>query len=92
MNDGDTLVDGIDANLDGTIDVDTGDRVLSRFPGSDYDDVEMSIADFSSVNQIVFDPIRGTSTTSVSGDSRNSGTRTCGAATCGVSGRGGGST
>ena len=55
VNDGDTTYDGINGATD------TGDRVLMRFPSSDYDDVEMGIASFSSGTQIVFNPIRGTS-------------------------------
>ena len=55
VNDGDATVDGVNGG------VDTGDRVLMRFTGTDYDDVEMAIASFSSGTQIVFDPIRGTS-------------------------------
>ena len=62
VNDGDTTVDGMDANGDGTLDVDTGDRVLMRFTSADYSDVEMAVASFSSGTQIVFDPVRGTST------------------------------
>jgi type IV fimbrial biogenesis protein FimT len=56
VNDGDTTYDGIAGATD------TGDRVLMRFPSSDYDDVEMAIASFSSGTQITFNPIRGTST------------------------------
>lgn len=56
VNDGDTTVDGVDGG------VDTGDRVLMRFPGTDYTDVEMAIASFSSGTQITFDSVRGTST------------------------------
>lgn len=62
VNDGDTTVDGIDGDdADALPDVDTDDRVLMRFPGTDYRDVEMTLASFSSANQIIFDPIRGTS-------------------------------
>lgn len=42
---------------------DTGDLVLTRFSSEDFRDVQMNIASFSSGDtQIVFDPIRGTST------------------------------
>lgn len=64
VSDGDSVVDGIDADGDGTVETgetDTGDRVLMRFPSSDYQDIEMGIASFSSGTQIVFNPIRGTS-------------------------------
>lgn len=53
---------------DGTLDpgdgsVDTGDLVLMRFTDTDYPNVTMNIASFSSGNtQFVFDPLRGTST------------------------------
>lgn len=56
VNDGDATYDGIGGATD------TGDRVLMRFPSTDYDDVEMSISSFSSGTQITFNPIRGTST------------------------------
>ncbi|HEY0964046.1 MAG TPA: GspH/FimT family pseudopilin [Pseudomonadales bacterium] len=62
VNDGDATVDGIDgADADALPDIDTDDRVLMRYPGSDYRDIELALAGFSSANQIVFDPIRGTS-------------------------------
>jgi type IV fimbrial biogenesis protein FimT len=64
VSDGDTTYDGIDADADGTVEAsetDTGDRVLMRFPSTDYDDIEMGLASFSSGTQIVFNPIRGTS-------------------------------
>jgi type IV fimbrial biogenesis protein FimT len=55
VNDGDTTYDGIDGATD------TGDRVLMLFPSSDFGDVEMAIASFSSGGtQIIFDPVRGT--------------------------------
>ncbi len=41
--------------------LDTADRVLMRFPSTDYEDVTMAIASFSSGTQIVFNPVRGTS-------------------------------
>lgn len=41
----------------------TADLVLMRFPSSDFADVEMAIASFSSGTQIEFDPVRGTATT-----------------------------
>jgi type IV fimbrial biogenesis protein FimT len=53
---------------DGTLDpgdgsVDTGDLVLMRFTDTDYPNVTMDIASFSSGDtQISFDPLRGTST------------------------------
>jgi type IV fimbrial biogenesis protein FimT len=53
---------------DGTLDpgdgsVDTGDLVLMRFTDTDYPNVTVNIASFSSGNtQFVFDPLRGTST------------------------------
>jgi type IV fimbrial biogenesis protein FimT len=57
VNDGDTTYDGIGGATD------TGDRVLMRFPSTDYDDVKMAIASFSSGGtQIIFNPIRGTAT------------------------------
>jgi type IV fimbrial biogenesis protein FimT len=55
VNDGDTTYDGIAGATD------TGDRVLMRFPSTDYEDIKMGIASFSSGTQIVFNPIRGTS-------------------------------
>jgi type IV fimbrial biogenesis protein FimT len=57
VNDGDALFDPGDGS------VDTGDLVLMRFPSTDYPDVVMAIAGFSSGNtQFVFDPVRGTAT------------------------------
>lgn len=56
VNDGDATVDGVDGG------VDTGDRVLMRFTGTDHTDVEMAIASFSSGTQITFNSVRGTST------------------------------
>ena len=41
----------------------TADYILSRFPSTDWTDVKMGIGSFSSATtQIVFDPVRGTST------------------------------
>lgn len=56
VNDGDTTYDGIGGATD------TDDRVLMRFPSTDYNDVTLAIASFSSGTQITFNPIRGTST------------------------------
>jgi type IV fimbrial biogenesis protein FimT len=55
VNDGDTTYDGVNGT-------DTGDRVLMRFPSTDYTDVTLAIASFSSGTQIIFNPVRGTST------------------------------
>lgn len=53
-----------DASLDpGTGAVDAGDLVLMRYTDADYPGVSMNIASFSTGNtQLVFDPVRGTST------------------------------
>jgi type IV fimbrial biogenesis protein FimT len=57
-------VDDGDGTLDpGNGSVDTGDLVLMRFTDTDYPNVTMNIASFSSGNtQVSFDPLRGTST------------------------------
>lgn len=49
-----------DADGDGI--AEAADNVLMRFPGTDYEDVEMAIASFSTGSQIIFDSVRGTST------------------------------
>lgn len=62
-----TLTDPTEADAcvisvdDGDGVAEAADNVLMRFPGSDYGDVEMAIASFSSGTQIAFDPVRGTS-------------------------------
>jgi type IV fimbrial biogenesis protein FimT len=56
VNDGDTTYDGIGGATD------NDDRVLMRFPSTDYTDVTLAIASFSSGTQITFNPVRGTST------------------------------
>ena len=57
VDDGDGTVDPGDGS------VDSADLVLMRFSGTDYNDVSMDIASFSSgTTQFVFDPVRGTAT------------------------------
>lgn len=53
VSDGDSTYDGVDGATD------TGDRVLMRFLGSDFDDVEMA----TTSTEFRFDPIRGTANT-----------------------------
>lgn len=57
-------VDDGDGNLDpGDGSVDTADLVLMRFTSTNYQDVAMDIANFSSGStQLLFDPVRGTAT------------------------------
>ena len=60
MDDGDGTVDPGDGS------VDTGDLILMRYDNVEWVDVEMNIAAFSSTNtQLVFNPVRGTSTSGV---------------------------
>jgi len=58
------VVDDGDATLDpGDGSVDAGDLLLQRFTSTEWTDVKVYIASFSSGNtQIAFDPVRGTST------------------------------
>jgi type IV fimbrial biogenesis protein FimT len=58
------VIDDGDGTLDpGDGSVDTDDLVLQRFTSTEWNDVRISIASFSSSNtQIAFDPVRGTST------------------------------
>jgi prepilin-type N-terminal cleavage/methylation domain-containing protein len=60
VDDGDGTVDPGDGS------VDTGDLILMRYDNVEWVDVEMNIAAFSSTNtQLVFNPVRGTSTSGV---------------------------
>jgi type IV fimbrial biogenesis protein FimT len=55
-----------DATLDvGAGATDTGDLVLYRFPSTAFTDVKMAISSFSSGTQIVFSPLRGSSTSGI---------------------------
>jgi len=54
INDGDATVHGIDGN-------DTDDLVLMRFTSADYDDVTLTLANFSNATEITFNPLRGIS-------------------------------
>jgi len=59
-----TVVDDGDGNVDpGDGTVDTDDLILNHFDSTEWNDVKLSIASFSSgTSQIEFDPVRGTST------------------------------
>lgn len=55
IDDGDGVVDGVQGN------VDTDDRVLTRFEGSDFDSVVLRLSNFSNGTLINFDSLRGIS-------------------------------
>jgi len=55
INDGDAVVDGVNGG------VDNDDKVLKRFTNTDFSTVSMATSNFSTANQITFNPLRGIS-------------------------------